>query len=93
MEANYYALFIAIMKDCTPEQAFDLYYEGHKTRGEYYGNREIDRHICELRGKGMTNREIGERIGLSPWAVSKRYNKYKKAMEAQKKEGSRPPKM
>jgi hypothetical protein len=77
---GWYALLISILRDCNPDHAFDLYYLGFKTR-PHWGKEKITRFIVCLRDRGYTNKYIGDMLGLTMFAVSKRYNKYKRGLK------------
>jgi DNA-directed RNA polymerase specialized sigma subunit len=79
MEENYYALVLAILTGCTPEEAFEWLDKGYKHRTRQR-SKDISIEVLRLRYKGLTNKEIGEILGLSEHAVSKRYNRAKKVI-------------
>ena len=69
MKINYYALIVAILKDCTPERAFDLLGDDYD-KVSAKGARRPDITPADIadmkifRAEGMTYREVGELYGL-----------------------------
>lgn len=70
MKENYYALFIAICTLCTPEQAFEKYYDG-KAKMRKCHDDEVGE-MVQFRQEGVTNQEIGEMYGVTEYCVSRK---------------------
>jgi len=78
MEENWCALCLAILKNCTPEQAFEWLNRGLKKRPAIRG-KEINNEIVRLRKLGLTNAQVAKLLGLTKQTVSKRFNRMVKA--------------
>lgn len=78
MEENWCALFIATQYIVTPEQAFQIYWDGKKKK---YAN-DIDKNevfdMIKLKKDGLKYKEIGEMYGISSNAVYRRIEYYTK---------------
>jgi DNA invertase Pin-like site-specific DNA recombinase len=72
MPENYCALAISIIKGCSPEQAFDLYYEGRMLPISLTDKRAETEDMIALNCKGMSFAEIGDIFGLARGTVGKR---------------------
>lgn len=69
---NWICLAIAIVKGCTPEQAFEAWEDGIKPHTTWT---EDDKRFCVwARRHGMTNGEVAEALGRKPYNVSHYYN-------------------
>ena len=71
MEDNFCALAISILKGCTPEQAFDLYYDGF-TKLDRSTIKEETKDMLALRAQKMTYAQIAEIFGMRWEPVGKR---------------------
>lgn len=76
MDLNYCALYLAIIKNYTHEQAFEILENGKLSR------KKVDlrtlQEMVQLRGRGLTYKQIGEIFGLRAHAVYKRLKKAQK---------------
>jgi DNA invertase Pin-like site-specific DNA recombinase len=77
MEENFCALAISILKDCTPEQAFDLYYDGF-TKLDRSAIKEETMDMVALKAQGMTYAQIAEIFGMKWATVGKRLKRAEK---------------
>ena len=75
MEDGYLALFIAVVTDCSMEQAFQRLEHG----GVYYKLQEMDiPEIIRLKEGGKTYKELGEIYGVHYTYVQQQVKKYAK---------------
>jgi hypothetical protein len=85
MNENYYALYLAIIKNYTPEQAFKALETGKTTKVRL--NKELIDVMINLRNQGMTLKEIGEMFGgISASAVCHKITYHKKRKNRLNKE-------
>lgn len=83
MKENYYALAICIMKQCTPEQAFELMNTGKKKRTRKGEALKDAADMIRLRdNQHMTYVAIGELYGLDKDAVYRRIKRAKEKLKA-----------
>lgn len=74
MKENYYALMVAILKPCTPEQAFELMKNSSARKKHINVNPEV---LIFHKNDGMTYKEIGEMFGITDCAVYIIIKRYK----------------
>lgn len=73
---GYYALYISILANVTPDQAFEMYFSGKKPRMKF--DKEDEELILSLKQKGYTNRAIGQLFGINEFTLAKRVHKLAK---------------
>lgn len=78
MDENWYAFCIAILKNVTPEKAFQLYRAGKSSRKNTSIKQEDVLNMIKLKSQGWTYKKIGELYNLSSQAVCKRIKYYQK---------------
>ena len=65
---NYYALTVAILRGCTPEQAAELLETGRLRRGRIVNTDNLADDVAEmidLKASGLTYKQVGEMFGCS----------------------------
>lgn len=81
MKENYYALAVCILRNCTPEQAFQLLETGKKKRVKKGTCLDVVPERQKLREQGLSYKAIGEIYGMSKDGVYIRLKKAKKTGE------------
>lgn len=71
---NHYALIVAILKGCTPEQAFERLNTGHNKTIKAKETEILE--MIKLKSEGLTYKEIGEMYGLSDHATYRKIKRY-----------------
>lgn len=82
MKENYYALLIAIFKDCLADEAFQLLDTGncgYKYKRSADDSAKIEEMI-ELKNQGYTYQRIGDIYGIARNTVCEKISRYKKRM-------------
>lgn len=78
MKETYYALLIAILTPCTPEQAFGLMESGEKKHVDSWIRTEMLKEMIRLKKQGLTYQQIGDIYGLGKDDVFKRIKRANK---------------
>jgi DNA-binding NarL/FixJ family response regulator len=84
LEENWCALYISILKNVTPEQAFIYLYpkvERNKNIPKrFICNDNTLREMTALYDSGLSNKEIAQRYGIGTEAIRAKIYRYKKKM-------------
>jgi hypothetical protein len=75
MKENYYALLISIFTRCTPEEAFEAYYEAKKITKHLPFTKEEIIDMARYKAKGLTLQQIADIFSASRFVVCKKLKK------------------
>ena len=82
MDVNYCALAISILCGCSPEQAFDLYYDGVKRPVSKAEKKEETEDMIAMKAHGMTAVQIADVFGMQWRTVCKRIERENRRINA-----------